>query len=67
MSQVSHYAKLADMVAPFKPFLSPKVKLRWNDTVEEALMESKREIIKYIKHGKRISDLYRKTSISTDC
>ena len=28
--QVSHYNKLAGLILPFKPFLSPKVKFEWN-------------------------------------
>ena len=41
VNQVSHYAKLSDLMAPFKPFLLPKYEFRWADTMEEAFMGSK--------------------------
>ena len=39
--QVSHYNKLTDMMKPFKPFLSPKVKFQWNDELNGVFESSK--------------------------
>ena len=41
VNQVSNYAKLSDLMAPLKPFLSPKVKFQWDYTMEEAFVGSK--------------------------
>ena len=66
VNQVSHYAKLTDLMAPFKPLLSPKARFKWDDTLEEAFQQSKLEIVKAIKEGVTIFDPYRVTSLSPD-
>ena len=66
VNQVAHYAKLSDIMAPFKPLLSPKVKFKWDDEMEEAFEESKVAIIEAIEEGVKIFDPERKTAISTD-
>ena len=36
INQVANYAKIRDLMAPFKPFLSPKRKFEWNDNLDKA-------------------------------
>ena len=66
VNQVSNYAKLSHIMAPFKPFLSPKVVFMWTDALEAAFRESKHLIIEAIKEGVRIFDPRRKTCLRTD-
>ena len=66
VNQVAHYAKLVDIMAPFKPLLSPKVKFKWDDELEEAFEESKLAIVEAIKEGVEIFDPEKKTVICTD-
>ena len=54
--QVSHYNKLTSMLAPFKPFLSPKTKFEWTPQLDKAFEASKSEIIQAIKEGVEIFD-----------
>ena len=55
VNQVANYAQLRDMMAPFKPFLSPKVKFNWTPELETAFTESKEAIIQAIRKGVRYS------------
>ena len=66
VNQVSHYAKLTGMMAPFKPLLSPKTRFRWNDELEQAFQQSKLEIVKAIEEGVRIFEPGRTTCLSPD-
>ena len=66
VNQVSHYAKLTDLMAPFKPLLSPKTRFAWNDELEKSFQESKLEIVKAIQEGVRIFDPSRTTVLSPD-
>ena len=66
VNQVSHYARLTDLMSPFKPFLSPKVKFRWDDELQMAFERSKHEIVESIKEGVKIFDPERVTALSTD-
>lgn len=52
--QVSHYAKLPEMLEPFKRFLSPKTKFSWNEALEWAFETSKDAIIRAIQNGVEI-------------
>ena len=51
VNQVGHYAKLTDIMAPFKPLLSPKSKFAWSDELESAFQFSKNLIINAIRRG----------------
>jgi len=53
--QVSHYNKLKDMMAPFKPLLSQKMKFTWNGELETAFQQSKKEIVHAIERVWRYS------------
>ena len=64
--QVSHYNKLTDMMSPFKPFLSPKVKFQWNDELNGIFESSKIEIVDAIKNGVEIFDPTRLTCLRPD-
>jgi len=64
--QVSHYNKLTEMMRPFKPFLSPKVKFQWNDELDNAFESSKIEIVTAIKNGVEIFDPTRLTCLRPD-
>ena len=44
VNQVSNYAQPRDMMAPFKPFLSPKRKFEWSDELFKAFTVSKSAI-----------------------
>ena len=54
VNQVSNYAQLRDMMAPFKPFLSPKRKFEWSDELDKAFTASKSAIADAICHGVEI-------------
>ena len=45
INQVSNYAQLHDLMAPFKPFLSPRCKFVWTAELEDAFQASKEAII----------------------
>ena len=64
--QVSHYNKLTDMLEPFKPFLSPKVKFKWTAELNDAFVSSKREIVHAIRNGVEIYDPARVTCLRPD-
>ena len=57
--QVSHYNKLTEMILPFKPFLSPKVKFQWSKVLDNVFERSKVEILRAIERGVEIYDLPR--------
>lgn len=62
VNQVGSYAQLRDLMAPFKPFLSPKMNFYWNE-LEAAFQNSKRAIISAIKDGVEIFDIQRRTCL----
>ena len=66
LHQVAHYAQLRDLMAPFKKFLSPKVKFEWNESLDQEFEESKRLIVEAIQDGVRIFDVSKKTCLRTD-
>ena len=35
INQLAHYGQLRDLMAPFKPFLSPRTRFQWMDELEE--------------------------------
>ena len=66
VNQVAHYARLSDMLAPFKPYVSPKVWFQWNDELELAFNRSRLEIVAAIRKGVEIFDPTRTTVLSPD-
>ena len=66
VNQVSNYARLGDIMAPFKPFLSPRMRFEWNEQLEDAFNKSKVEIVEAIKLGVTIFDPTRTTVLSPD-
>ena len=66
INQVANYAKIRDLMAPFKPFLSPKRKFEWNDNLDKAFARSKDAIIDAIRHGVEIFDPTRRTCLRPD-
>ena len=54
INQLAHYAQLRDMMAPFKPFLSPRTRFQWTDELEELFIRAKKEIVEAIKEGVEI-------------
>jgi putative transposase len=61
VNQVAHYAKLKDMLLPFRVLLTPKTKFFWNEELEKAFEASKLEIVEAIKDRVKVFDLDRKT------
>ncbi len=49
-----NYAQLRDIVAPFKPILSPKVRFEWTPMLDVAFTASKQAIIHAIRRGMEI-------------
>ena len=66
VNQVSNYAQLRDVMAPFKPFLSPRCKFTWSAELEEAFQSSKATIVEEIKEGVEIFDTKRRTCLRPD-
>jgi hypothetical protein len=66
INQLAHYAQLRDMMAPFKPFLSPRTRFQWTDELEELFIRAKKEIVEAIKEGVEIFEPERTTVLSTD-
>ena len=66
VNQVSNYAQLRDMMAPFKPFLSPKRKFEWSDELDKAFTASKSAIADAICHDVEIFDPTRRTCLRPD-
>lgn len=66
VNQVAHYAQLRDLLAPFKPFLSPKRKFEWSDELDHAFTLSKDAIVAAIRQGVEIFDTHRRTCLRPD-
>ena len=66
VNQVAHYGRLLDLMAPFKPLLSPKTRFEWSDNLEEAFQKSKLAIVEAIVEGVEIYDPKRTTCLQTD-
>ena len=66
VNQVGHYGRLIDIMAPFKPLLSPKVKFSWSDELDAAFHRSKSAIVDAITDGVMIYDPARHTCLQTD-
>ena len=50
VNQVANYAQLRDIMAPFKPFLSPRCRFEWTPELERAFQASKESVIAEIRH-----------------
>ena len=66
INQVSNYAKLRDLMAPFRDFLSPKMKFKWTDELDATFNRSKELIVEAIHQGVKIFDLNRQTCLRPD-
>ena len=66
VNQVANYAQLRDIMAPFKPFLSPRCRFKWTPELERAFQASKECIIAEIRHGVEIVDPTKRTFIRPD-
>ena len=66
MNQVTHYAQLRGIMAPFKPFLSPRCKFHLSPELEKAFTSSKDAIVEAIRHGVEIFDTQKHTSLGPD-
>ena len=54
------------LLAPFKPFLSPRYKFSWSPDLEEAFQKSKEAIVKAIRQGVEIFDTKKRTCLRPD-
>ena len=66
VAQVAHYARLRDMLEPFRKFLSPKVKFEWNQELDNTFEETKLRIVEAIRDGVQIFDITKRTCLRTD-
>jgi len=66
VNQVSNYAQLRDIMAPFKPFLSPRWKFSWSPELEATFQKSKESIVESIRQGVKIFDMQRRTCLRPD-
>ena len=63
INQVSSYAKLRRVMAPFRDFLSPKHNFMWTENLNQAFIESKEMIIDAIRNGVQLFDLGKLTCL----
>ena len=66
VNQVANYAQLRDMMAAFRPFLSPKTRFHWDASLQEAFVKSKESIVEAIRKGVRIFEVNRRTCLRPD-
>jgi len=66
VNQVASYAQLRDVMAPFRPYLSPKLKLEWTPELDDAFEAFKMSIIESIKNGVEIFDPNSRTCLRPD-
>ncbi|XP_068238500.1 uncharacterized protein [Palaemon carinicauda] len=66
VNQVSHYGRATDLMEPFRPLLSPKVRFQWGPELENAFERSKAAIIREIKKGVEISNPNKPTCLNPD-
>ena len=66
VNQVANYNQLRDLMAPFKPFLSPRYKFQWSNELEKAFQASKTMIIAAIREGVEIFDVHKRTCLRPD-
>lgn len=66
VNQVANYGQLRDIMAPFRPFLSPKHPFQWTSELSKAFQESKDSIVAAISHGVEIFDMSKPTCLRPD-
>ena len=67
VNQVTNYAQLRDIMAPFKPFLSPRCKFHWSPELEEAFYTTSKEaIVEAIRKVVEIFDIHKRTCLRPD-
>ena len=66
VNQVANYAQLRDLMAPLKRFLSPKEKLQWTPTLDQAFIDSNTAILEAVQHGVEIFDPAKPTCLRPD-
>ena len=66
VNQLSSYAQLRDVMEPFRPFLSSKVKFYWDEKLNQAFETSKDFIVNSIKHGVQIFDMNKPVCLRPD-
>ena len=66
VNQVSNYAQLRDLMAPFKAFLSPRYPFVWNSNLDAQFEESKKQIVQAIHKGVEIFDITKRTCLRPD-
>lgn len=66
INQVAYAFASADHMLPFRDILKPNNKFEWTDELEKIFQESKKVIIKEIRHGVEIFDKSKPTVLATD-
>ena len=66
VNQVSHYNKLTQLMAPFKPFLSKYKRFEWTEEMNIAFEQSKIAIVDAIKECVKIYDINKLTCLRPD-
>ena len=66
VTQVAHYGRLTDLMAPFRPLLSPKTAFDWTPELEAAFQHSRAAIVQQIRDGVEIFDPKLKTCLTPD-
>ena len=66
VNQVSNYAQLRDIMAPFRVFLKKNQKFYWNADLDRVFQTSKAAIVQMIKHGVQIFDIKKLTCLRPD-
>ena len=66
VNQVSSYGQLRKFMAPFRPFLSPKTKFKWDASLDLAFSRCKKEILRAIESGVEMFDPNLPTCLRTD-
>ena len=66
VNQLASYAQLREIMEPFRPFLSSKVKFYWDNRLDQAFIRSKEEIVKLIRHGVQIFEMDKPVCLRSD-
>ena len=66
VEQVSFAFSKTEVMAPFRQLLSPKTPFKWDDNLDQAFENGKREIIDKVIEGIQLFDLNRTTCLQVD-
>ena len=66
VNQVSNYAQLRDIMAPFRVFLKKNQRFYWNNDFEKIFQSSKSAITRMIEKGVQIFDITKPTCLRPD-